>query len=91
LRISPIPGLPRIGYAADPALQVAAARVDSRRPGKARRWPPACDGERSSDEEAQHRIEPAAKKEHAMMFAFALALVGVAVLGSLELAATRAR
>jgi hypothetical protein len=31
------------------------------------------------------------EKEHAMMFAFALAIVGIAVLGSLELAAARAR
>jgi hypothetical protein len=39
--------------------------------------------------ETQHRSKPAAPKEHVMMFALALAIVGIAVLGSLELAAAR--
>ena len=39
----------------------------------------------SSEEETR------SPKEHAMMFAIALAIVGVAVLGSLELAAAHAR
>jgi hypothetical protein len=41
--------------------------------------------------ETRSRLETRSEKEHAMMFAFALALVGVVVLGSLNLAAARAR
>ncbi len=41
--------------------------------------------------ETRSRPETRSEKEHAMMFAFALALVGVVVLGSLNLAAARAR
>jgi hypothetical protein len=37
--------------------------------------------------EGQQGNEPAAGKEHAMLIAFALALVGAAVIGSLELVA----
>jgi hypothetical protein len=47
--------------------------------GPSRPWPQPC------DEEGQGNR--AAGKEHAMMFAFALALVGIAVIKSLELAA----
>jgi len=34
--------------------------------------------------------DPSSRKEHAMMFAFALALVGIVVIGSLEIAAAHA-
>jgi hypothetical protein len=45
-------------------------------------WPAACDEERARSEN---------RKEHVMMFAFALALVGVVVLGSLNVIAAHAR
>jgi hypothetical protein len=45
--------------------------------------------ERTSRTGAPQRTR--SEKEHAMMFAFALAIVGIAVLGTLELAATHAR
>ena len=35
----------------------------------------------------ERKQEPPAEKEHAMMFAFALAIVGTIVLGSIELVA----
>ena len=51
------------------------------------RWPRDCDGERVKGSKA---TKPAAGKEHAMLIAFALALVGAAVLGSLEFVAAHA-
>jgi hypothetical protein len=38
-------------------------------------------------ERSSKGLETSSRKEHAMMFAFALALVGLVVLGSLNLAA----
>jgi hypothetical protein len=43
-------------------------------------------GERSSK-----GLQPSSRKEHVMMFAFALALVGVVVLGSLNFVAAHSR
>jgi hypothetical protein len=48
-------------------------------------WPRACDGEWSRQ---VAKPRNAAEKEHTMIAAFALALVAVAVLGSLNIAAS---
>ncbi len=83
------PGPPRIGVAAAPtsssARLAAVFRVAALGPDLASglRW--------RAVETTSPSPETRSEKEHAMMFAFALALVGVAVLGSLNLAAARAR
>lgn len=54
-------------------------------------WPRACDVERAkgrSERAAAHAAK--SPREHAMMFAFALAIVGVAVLAAMNHAAARA-
>jgi hypothetical protein len=57
------------------------SRRSSERP---RKWPGGCD-----EEETKQRSEPRSPQEHAMMFAFVMALVGVAVLGTMNLVAAR--
>lgn len=52
---------------------------------------PLASGLRWREVERAARPRTRSEKEHAMMFAFALALVGVVVLGSLQVAAARAR
>ncbi len=65
----------------DPALARRGARLAS-----GLRWR---GGESFEKQNGHHRTR--SEKEHAMMFAFALAIVGIAVLKTLELAAARAR
>jgi hypothetical protein len=48
------------------------------------RWPGGCDGEGT-----KQRSEPRTKAEHAMMIAFVMAIVGITVLGTLNLVAAR--
>jgi hypothetical protein len=47
-------------------------------------WPRTCDGERAEEQQAP---PTSSREEHAMMFAFALAIVGAVVIGSLEVIA----
>ena len=53
----------------------------------ARRWPRACDEERVREAAGGKGNEPSSPQEHAMMIAFALAIVGAMVLASIEIAA----